>query len=229
MATFYKSAAETGGDWHGFIQIVDYLYIFIGDVTGHGAPAAIITATVYGACQMLTSKIGKGEIVTTHAILDYLNDVVCTSGQGEYLMTFFALRIQLRTGEIEYANAGHPFPFHIQSENQSIKHLYAASSPLGHQESLQYESQCGKLSKGDILILYTDGLIENQNVEGDILSANKLHRLLKKSCAKNFKNINSTNLLNEIILAVDGDKELRIDDDLTIVCLRQTEDWPGNE
>ncbi|MGK5090440.1 PP2C family protein-serine/threonine phosphatase [Deltaproteobacteria bacterium TL4] len=227
IATFYKSAAETGGDWHGFVQMKDSLYVFVGDVTGHGAPAAIITATVYGAYQVLTNKMEKGEIVSTDEILNYLNAVVCASGQGEFLMTFYALRINLNTGAMEFSNAGHPLPFHLRSDQKSVKHLYAANSPLGHEESVVYDRHEGQLLRGDILILYTDGLVENENGDGDILSANKLHRFIKKYYAQYDDQVSSTSLLQEILDQVDGNVVLPIEDDLTVVCIRQTEAWPN--
>ncbi|MBF0351696.1 MAG: serine/threonine-protein phosphatase [SAR324 cluster bacterium] len=226
IVTFHKSAAETGGDWHGFIQLEDYLYLFIGDVTGHGAPAAIITATVYGAYQVLREKLQNGELVLPHEVLNYLNNVVCASGQGEFLMTFFAGRLNLRTGLMEFSNAGHPFPVYIQAIKPEVKHLYANNPPLGYHENVQFELHSGVLHQNEILILYTDGLIENENKKGYVLTANKLHRFLKQYYADHQNNITSTQLVHEIITRVDGEASIQIEDDLSIICIRQLQPWP---
>ena len=61
LASFFESASETGGDWYGFItRAKDSLFILIGDVTGHGTPAALVTATASATCRMLEDRYAQG-------------------------------------------------------------------------------------------------------------------------------------------------------------------------
>ena len=94
LAGYYQSASETGGDWYGVNDAFENaLYIMIGDVTGHGTPSALVTASVCAACQTLTDLWHDLKRIPTPAdILHYLNKTVEQFGAPDYLMTFFVAR-----------------------------------------------------------------------------------------------------------------------------------------
>ncbi|MBF0238467.1 MAG: serine/threonine-protein phosphatase [SAR324 cluster bacterium] len=222
IAAFYKSATETGGDWHGFLQVENLLYVLIGDVTGHGVPAALVTATVCGASQMFTDQLMKNISLTPNEILDYLNRVVCYSGNHQFAMTFFVACIDLNTGEMDFSNAGHNFPI-ILSEDGSINSLLDRNTPLGYQDNPVFYSKKGFLKKGDLLVFYTDGLIENPFPNGEDLGEKNLKRMIKQYQDEH-EGVSASGILNTINVKTG---ECKMEDDVTLICMHIKDNWPG--
>ncbi|MBF0351454.1 MAG: SpoIIE family protein phosphatase [SAR324 cluster bacterium] len=184
VATWFQSASETGGDWYGFMtSFENYLFILIGDVTGHGAPAAMVTATVCSACRTLEKIWSSQNIIPTPgALLEQLNSTVFESGSPDYHMTFLAARIHLDDLLLTVSNAGHNFPVLIRSSNE-IKPLVGTNSPLGYQVLYQFSETTFQLQRGDKLLFYTDGLIENQNSQGEEWGNRNLKRCMREGAA----------------------------------------------
>ncbi len=180
LSSYYQSASETGGDWYGFMtQIPQHFYILIGDVTGHGAPAAMITANICGACRTLENLYGEKQIAPSPAeLLKQLNQSVLAAGSSDLWMTFFIARIDLENGWLTFSNAGHNFPFLIKADG-NLKHLLNRNSHLGHPNNHFTENGC-QLEAGDLLFFYTDGLIENENPQGKMWGHQRLGHFLKK-------------------------------------------------
>ncbi|MBF0349432.1 MAG: SpoIIE family protein phosphatase [SAR324 cluster bacterium] len=122
LAAFYRSASETGGDWYGiFDKFKDHVFFLIGDATGHGAPAALVTAGVCASSRMLEELWSRTEHVSSPAeVMTYLNKSVYDSGHPHFMMTFFILSLNLNTLTITYSNAGHNFPFLIRSSSEEL-------------------------------------------------------------------------------------------------------------
>ncbi len=181
LASFFQSASETGGDWYGFIdETNEALFILIGDVTGHGSPAALVTATASATCRMVEEMYQMvDDSLTPEKFLDYLNRAVFSTGYPDFLMTFFAARIDLKTGRMDFANAGHNFPILYRADG-TIRHVLNANARLGHAQEWNFEGSSVQLEEGDLVLFYTDGLIENTNPKGELWSMRSLIRQLRK-------------------------------------------------
>ena len=215
---YFQSATETGGDWYGFMTKFDnYLYIFIGDVTGHGIPSALVTAAVSSSSQMLeeifySDYLPHYNLPTPAQCMEYLNIAVYETGHPNYLMTFFISRIDLKTGEMYFSNAGHNFPLLIH-QNSSIQLLKGRNNRLGYQREEQFSESKIMLEVGDTLLFYTDGLIENENPQGEMWGMRNLKTKLK--------NVHSDPIEKVVKEIVDEAEEFYantpVEDDYTVV------------
>lgn len=164
----YQSASECGGDWWGFFRVKNKLAIMIADATGHGVPSALITASARSCFSVLAKLAREKESFALNPgeMMSYTNRVVYDAAMTKIMMTFFIGVIDLDTGSITYANAGHnpPWLFRKNGERYQLKSLVAKGTRVGEREDAgAYEEMTVPIDIGDILFLYTDGLMENTN------------------------------------------------------------------
>jgi sigma-B regulation protein RsbU (phosphoserine phosphatase) len=203
IASFYTPASECGGDWWGTIKLSkNKIAILLGDATGHGVPAALITAAAQSCATTIqkTHRNMGAEKVSASFILENLNNAIFNAGKGRIKMTFFVCIIDSITGEIEYANASHEFPIisrtHVDENGQqrrSRKDLDSLTGDpglaLGDKEDTAYENHSSQLNMDDVLFIYTDGLTEGQSPEGEEYTEKRLLRSLVKSGDENSADI----------------------------------------
>ncbi|MCB1189058.1 MAG: SpoIIE family protein phosphatase [Leptospiraceae bacterium] len=183
-------ASETGGDWFGYSKELDeYLYIFIGDVTGHGTPAAMITSAIYSAIRQIENFYFKdGKLLDPSFIHNILHQVVCETGNQDYYMTFFTARIDLKTHILVYTNSAHNRPIIIRRDE--ILHLDGETNPLlGYVDEYTIISEQTKIEKGDLLLFYTDGITEAYNKNDIMYGESRLIERLKALSNKTSREI----------------------------------------
>jgi sigma-B regulation protein RsbU (phosphoserine phosphatase) len=164
----------------------------IGDATGHGVPAALITAAAHSCATTLASL---GETLPDFRlspafILKSLDAAVGAAGRGQVQMTFFVARIDLRSGHMAYANASHELPFVCRGSRASggrfaREHLEALATrpdpPLGAGGATVFHEYTAQLDRSDALVLYTDGLVEGRNAQGEDYGERRFARSLIQS------------------------------------------------
>ncbi|MCB1189301.1 MAG: SpoIIE family protein phosphatase [Leptospiraceae bacterium] len=196
-----KTASEIGGDWYGYsIKFENYLYLFIGDVTGHGTPAALVTAAIYSAMrQMEEDFLAYGKIALPSEWNKTLNRRVVDAGNNrEYFMTFLTIRIDTITGEMKYSNAAHCYP--LLFRDRSVKPLLSGSTTmLGILDEVNLKDQSLFLIEGDILFLYTDGLTEAKNQKREMFGEKGLEDSLLSLSEKS-----SEDIVNEMFKMLEG-------------------------
>lgn len=169
LYSFSEPCSECGGDFWFHEKIEDYLFVGLGDATGHGASAALITS----ACRAAISVVLRNRILEPHRILHFLNLAINDTAKAQITMTLFLLRVHLPSGEMVYANAGHEPGLLINGEAKSItkKNIVILSDgpthALGRDVKAVYEQETLSLVKGDILTLYTDGVYDLTNPENE--------------------------------------------------------------
>jgi sigma-B regulation protein RsbU (phosphoserine phosphatase) len=169
----FEPATECGGDWWGYFDHADWRVVFIADATGHGVPAALLTATM-NCCKTSLSFILESQpdfIERPNDILRYMNQAVHGAGK-EIQVTCFVASINRKTKELVYSNASHT-PTLLYSMNkdgltkESFRPLIEANGPrLGQKADSVFTSVKLQLQEHDTLFLYTDGLTEAENPEG---------------------------------------------------------------
>lgn len=178
---FYQPATECGGDLWGHYNVDEHRQlVFIADVMGHGAPAALVTAIGYATCQAVATILNDepGLDPTPSKLLDRLNRIIYDAVEGKISMTFFAALFDFKTGLVTYSNAGHNFPVVITNDKedprlskqskaknatqpaQSIS-LILQGVPLGVDRQAVFKEKTIELRAGDRILFFTDGLIEN--------------------------------------------------------------------
>ncbi len=159
----YRPAQEVGGDFFQLISLADEsALLVIGDVSGKGLPAAMAVAMIVGVIHSVTeAKNDPAEV------LEALNRRLHGRLRGGFA-TCLAMRLD-GAGRCVIANAGHLPPFLNGSEVEILPSL-----PLGLADGLKYECSELEISPGDRLTLYTDGLLEARNPEGELFGFTRI-------------------------------------------------------
>lgn len=195
IATHYQSADQTGGDWYTYQydQAKNRLFLFVGDVTGHGIPSALITGVACGAIKsflasaVLNDETGPSQLLMKMA--EIASKIIGQVGERSHRsMTMAFVSIDLDDGIVTYLNAGHPTMVHISSE--SAKRIIAIGPFLGSDDH-GFSTKTIKLTPGDKILIYSDGLTENLGPDGRKLKPNRLMKTLKtaKGNAEDIKKI----------------------------------------
>jgi serine phosphatase RsbU (regulator of sigma subunit) len=216
FAHSYRTANEVGGDYYDFLPLPDdRLALVVGDASGHGMAAgllmAIANATLKTALD-LDPEPGKA--------LAVLNRTLARTGDNRAFMTLFYAILEPATGRLHYVCAGHPFPFLRRSDGR-IEELGTGALPLGIRPELNARGDSTTLEPGDLLVLYSDGLVEAVNKQGDDFGFERLRNLLTADA--------SPQAIHDRVLAdfdsFVGDEDVH--DDLTLVVIRREDDAPA--
>ena len=150
-------AREVGGDIYDFFIRDGKLFFCIGDVSGKGVPAAMLMSVIHSLFRMMTQKVESPS-----RVLQVLNAELCRSNDCNMFVTFFLGCLDLYSGEMVFANAGHDKPF-VMSDDIALLPT-KSNLPLGVFPDTHFEEQSCTLAPGTTLILYTDGLTEAKNL-----------------------------------------------------------------
>jgi serine phosphatase RsbU (regulator of sigma subunit) len=184
FAGFYQPAAQTGGDWWTWAELAGgKILVVIGDVTGHGVPSAMITAAAKAASDV--ARYVHHDDVTVTRLLEIMNHAIFESAQRRFVMTCFASIIDTRTRTITYANAGHNFPYLYRPGDGKgeFGSLMIRGNRLGDDRTSKYEAKTTELVPGDILVWYTDGIVECENEGGEEYGEKRFRASVKKAAA----------------------------------------------
>lgn len=166
-------SSEVGGDYYDFIPITDTdMGVAIGDVTGHGAGAALLMAN-FRACVRIESR----NSFAIRTILTKVNDYLYETNLPESFVTAVYGVLDRRNHIFSYGNAGHNPPFRMSREGR-VDYLETGGLLLGAFSHVQYEETQLKLSPGDILVFYTDGLTEAFDKAGNEFGLDRLEKLV---------------------------------------------------
>jgi signal transduction histidine kinase/serine phosphatase RsbU (regulator of sigma subunit) len=182
LADHYRAAEQTGGDWFGyaFDDKSKRFFVAIGDVTGHGMPAALVTGAAAGAFKastaLLRGQVGTGEQLLV-ALAEAVHEAVRDTGRNTgRMMTMTFVCIDAGSGQGWYLNAGHQPLFVFGREGSRA--LVSQGTALGSPETPRFAVQGFQLRRGESCFLYTDGLTENSGPDGKTLSLRRLQKLL---------------------------------------------------
>jgi sigma-B regulation protein RsbU (phosphoserine phosphatase) len=206
-----RPAREVGGDFYCIFPIEKNKIIFaIGDVSGKSVPAALFMAR---ACTLL-ENIGSDEH-SPEKILFRMNQALSRNNDECMFVTVGCGVLDTHSGELIYASAGHEPPVLIQ-QNGSASMLEFSGGPLiGIYESAEFTQSTIHLQPGETLLLYTDGITEAFNSEGEMFSSERLIETLSQSTATN-----SNKLVEALIQKVDDFcKGAEQSDDITVVAV----------
>jgi phosphoserine phosphatase RsbU/P len=185
-------AAETGGDWWTYRRLTGgRLLVVVGDATGHGVYSAMIGCAAHGAVEAL-SQVGE-ERLTPTSVLRAINAAIRIPGADHTAMTCFAGLFDPK-GTIDFANASHMLPLLANTDaNGAVTKVGALSTgPGGAGESIDriddsevivsdIREGSQKLSPGDLVVLFTDGLTDRRDKAGRAFGHRRLQLAVQKA------------------------------------------------
>jgi len=175
---FIEPAKEVGGDLYDFFFIDEERLCFaIGDVSGKGTPAALFMA--------ITTTIMRAEIqiagLNVSKVIELMNNYLCKNNESNLFVTLFLGILNTSTGEVEYVNAGHNYPFIIKNSSTVTELDNTHCIPLGITLNSCMNQNTFKLDSGDTIFLYTDGISEAFNIENKQYSIERIAEMLRNN------------------------------------------------
>ncbi len=202
-------AREVGGDFYDFYLIdEDHLCLIVADVSGKGIPAALfmmISKTILQSCAMLGKSPAE--------ILSKTNDALCTNNMVEMFVTVWVGIVELSTGKLTAANAGHEYPVIKHADGKFEIYKDKHSLAIGAMEGTKYHEYEIMLDKGDKLFVYTDGVPEATDADEKMFGIERMLKALNSE-----PDADVLKLLNNVKSAVNSFvKEAEQFDDLTML------------
>jgi len=205
-------AKEVGGDLYEFFFIDDETIIFaVGDVSGKGVPASLFMAITR---TLLRAKAEPGMLA--NEIVTSINKELCKDNDNAMFVTFFLGLLSLKTGELNYCNAGHNYPYILRKNHEIQEINQTHGTPLGLFEDMDYKIGNLSLNKEDSIVLYTDGIPEAMDIDGNLFGDDRLEEVLKSLCCEATPEKITKQLL-EVTKSYAGEAEQS--DDITILVL----------
>jgi PAS domain S-box-containing protein len=173
VATYYQPAREVGGDFYDFLELKDgRLGLVVGDVTGHGVPAALMMANTQSVLRAVAQRGGS----EPGRILAEVNEVLLAHMPPNMFVTCFCGILDPESGRFSYANAGQNLPY-CHQEGMATE-LRATGMPLGLMPAMSYEEKEITLNSGASVLLYSDGLVEAHNPQREMFGTPRMERLV---------------------------------------------------
>ena len=165
---------QIGGDYYDFIPCGDgRLVVALGDVSGKGTAAALLMSSLHAAvhaqvasCRPITETLG--------AVNRYLAD----NTPANRFVTLFYAELDPATGALAFVNAGHNPPLIAHGADGTLEQLGAGGLPLGILPDYDYREGRTQLRPGDVLVVYSDGVTETQDPQGDEFGTTRLHEVV---------------------------------------------------
>lgn len=205
-------AKEVGGDLYDYFILDEQLYFCIGDVSGKGIPASLLMAVTRNLFRIIAQQ---GH--TPESIAMQINSVLSRDNEQGMFVTMFIGQIDLKDGVLRYCNCGHnpPVIVHKDGKAEFIPVKYT-NRPLGVWEEGEFQGETLGCIRGELLLCYTDGLNEAENMKQELLGNDTVIRLMTE-CAR----MTAEEVIRKLELEVERHRAGAIpNDDLTLLCLR---------
>ncbi|MBK9965947.1 MAG: serine/threonine-protein phosphatase [Holophagales bacterium] len=175
VASHYRAATEIGGDYFDFLPLEGgRIGLAFGDVAGHGLTSGIVMAMAKSALLVQT-----GHDSSPVRVMEVLNETVRKTAPKRMLMTFFFGVLDPATGHLRYCSAGHLDPYVVRAAGGTVEPLSAWGFPLGVRRREAFVEHAARLHPGDRLVLYSDGLIEALDDDGEPFGFTRFEDVLK--------------------------------------------------
>ncbi|HLJ73662.1 MAG TPA: fused response regulator/phosphatase [Thermoanaerobaculia bacterium] len=171
----YMPSEVLSGDFYDYFLLDNMTYLFVADVSGHGLPAAILVS-------LLKSYIHTEADTKTRLsdLMARLNDFLFSVSLPTQFATAQLFRVDCH-GNLCYSNAAHPGFLLFQHEHGTTRLLEDPSPLLGAMPEMVYVENALKVSPGDTLFVYTDGLTDRRDASGEFYSIDRVAKLLEKN------------------------------------------------
>jgi two-component system, sensor histidine kinase ChiS len=207
IETLYIPMTYLAGDFYDYFEDSNGIGILIADVTGHGVPAAMVTSMLKAVFHTLRSDLSNPS-----KMMEGINQILI--GNDNQLLTSVYLYIDTINKKLYSANAGHP-PMLLQKKDGSLKEIKSKGKLIGFSIIETWETIEVNLDKGDRIILYTDGIVEVKNFNGEQLGEDKFINYIVT-----YKYLNAKDLIEATRrMVLDYCFQVNQEDDLTLIVI----------
>ena len=209
VAVSWQPARAVGGDYFDVLKFGDHhTGICIADVAGKGMPAALLMSNMQAVLKSFASETLAPDVLCTR-----VNSVVCENiVPNRFISCFYAL-LDMKTRKLSYANAGHYAPMLVR-DGRCVR-LTEGGPVLGVFPEQSYQQHVVQLRSGDFMVLFTDGVTEACNENGEEFGEDRLQELLISG-----QRLQAAQMREKIMTAVTGFSNGNFDDDVTLMVLR---------
>jgi serine phosphatase RsbU (regulator of sigma subunit) len=215
-----EPARMVGGDLYDYLLIEgsSRLFFLIADVSGKGIPAALLMA--------VTKEVVRDAVLTFGPALDRIlaeanRRTAAASAEleseGGVFVTAFAGILDLGSGEVDFASAGHDAPFILGGKTGLRRLVTEGGPPLGAVDDFRYPIDHDRIEPGEVLLLYTDGVTEAENANHTLYSSERLTTALGKATIVDAQHVIAA-VIDDVSRFVGGAEQA---DDMTLLALRR--------
>ncbi|NOT59050.1 MAG: SpoIIE family protein phosphatase, partial [Acidobacteria bacterium] len=200
VAAAMLPSREVGGDFYELMTLKDGRCVFaLGDVSGKGIAAAILAGMAQGALQaQFIANLALTDVITN------LNKTIAQRSDANRFLTMFCATIDA-DGHLTYINAGHNPPLLLRTDG-TLEKLSTKSVVLGAFDFAKYEAKQTRLQAGDALVIYSDGVTEAADAQGEMFGEDRLDALVQTHGAFSAENL-KTRLLDEVVRFTKGEPQ----------------------
>jgi serine phosphatase RsbU (regulator of sigma subunit) len=212
IAGMMQPASGVGGDYYDYTPVNEHMVqIVIADVAGKGVPAALLMSATAAAVQLEASeKRDMLEVVTR------LNKGIHAVSEGDRYVTLLLADIDVHTRSLRYVNCGHNPGLLFQPKILDVVPLKSSCFPVGMFDSEACEISRADLATGDIVVLYTDGITEAENSQGEEFGMKRLSAVIRRDSS-----LSAEGLMNSIFQsAEDFCRGVGFNDDATVLIVK---------
>jgi serine phosphatase RsbU (regulator of sigma subunit) len=174
----WRPARQVGGDFYDFFELPEGRFgLVIADVADKGMPAALFMTLVRTLVRATVR-----DLASPAAVLRRVNNLIVPDATGGMFVTLAFAVLDLKTGELTIANAGHNPPLWLRRQGCQLENIQRTGMALGVLEDNPFEERTCQIAKGDFLILYTDGVTDAFSPRGDDFGEQRLRQAVNDSC-----------------------------------------------
>ncbi|TAL29796.1 MAG: PAS domain S-box protein [Spirochaetes bacterium] len=207
----YRPVAQVGGDFFNFIKFEEGgVGVFLGDVAGHGVPAALFLSLV----KSTTNRLFRKYALAPATFMEKLNNELVGSMQSYFITAAYGV-FEFHDGAVtlRLANGGHPHPLIYRHASRSLEFVKVRGTLVGAFEDMRYEDCTISLDPGDRIYLYTDGFPEAMNREREMIGFERMTEMVKNSYRHEIRGTLDA-IIDEVERFLDGEP---IADDLVLI------------
>lgn len=211
FAIKYIPSYQLGGDFYDIFEIRENrIGVLIADVCGHGVSSALITTFLKAAARDLSQSLDDPS-----EMMNILNQKLVPILPVEMFVSAFYLICDLAEHKAYFSNGGHPLPIYYDSRSDSVAELDIPGIILSISETSRFETRSITYNPGDKIFLFTDGLYEIKNAEGDYMGVERIQHIIHQ-----FRHESVIRIVEEIMKEVYRFADrIELEDDLNLIAI----------
>ena len=212
IAGMMQPASGVGGDYYDYISVNEHtIQVVVADVAGKGVPAALLMSATAAAVQLEASE--KRDMLE---VVARLNNGIHSVSEGDRYVTLLLADIDVHTRSLRYVNCGHNPGLIFQAKTRDVVPMKSSCFPVGMFDSEACEISRADLATGDIVVLYTDGITEAENSQGEEFGMERLSAVIRRDSS-----LPAESLMNNIFQsAEDFCQGVGFNDDATVLIVK---------